>query len=107
MSKTRVWGGTCHNAKRPKCRCWCGGVFHGSAGQSAREAFAREFAQPVLPTTEAAFNEVTGQMDLFTDASAGQRWKAAIAAAVAAREEASGATRRVQRDRVQGAGIAV
>lgn len=37
--KTRVCGARCHNAKRAKCGCWCGGLFHGAAGQEAREAF--------------------------------------------------------------------
>jgi hypothetical protein len=85
MGKTRVCGGTCHKAKGSKCRCWCGGVFHGSAGAPAREAFAREFGVPVLPTTERTFQETTGQGDLFEGGSAGGRWRAAIDAAVRAR----------------------
>jgi hypothetical protein len=79
MGSTRVCGGTCHNAKRSKCRCWCGGVFHGAAGAEARGAFAREFGVVDLPTTEAAFGE--HQLDLFTGADKGDKWRAAIDAA--------------------------
>ncbi|HUV56866.1 MAG TPA: hypothetical protein VMV84_06500 [Dehalococcoidales bacterium] len=28
----------CHEAKNPECNCWCGGLFHGSAGASNRAA---------------------------------------------------------------------
>ena len=85
MGKVRVCGGTCHKAKRPKCRCWCGGLFHGTGGREAREAFVQEFGLEKVPTTEQAFDEVTGQLDVFTEAPAGHRWRSAIAAAVAAR----------------------
>lgn len=85
MGKTRVCGGTCHKAKGAKCRCWCGGVFHGRGGKEAREAFAREFGLETLPTTERALNELTSQGDLFAGGSSGERWRSAIAAAVAAR----------------------
>lgn len=37
--RARVCGGRCHGAKRAKCACWCGGLFHGKAGEAAREAF--------------------------------------------------------------------
>lgn len=86
MGKVRVCGATCHKAKRPKCRCWCGGLFHGAGGQEARDAFAQEFGVDELPTTERAFLEQTGQGDLFSDASAGDHWRSAVAAAVAARQ---------------------
>lgn len=26
----------CHNAKKPRCRCWCGGHFHGAQGAGNR-----------------------------------------------------------------------
>lgn len=29
--RTRVCNGTCHNAKTPKCKCICGGRYHGKA----------------------------------------------------------------------------
>ena len=63
MGKTRVCGAACHKAKGNKCRCWCGGVFHGSGALDARK----------------------GQPDLFADMDAGNRWRGAIHAAVEAR----------------------
>lgn len=42
----RVCGATCHKARRAKCRCWCGGLFHGSQGGAARTAFADDFGTP-------------------------------------------------------------
>ena len=36
MGKVRRCNSRCHNAKRPRCRCWCGGLFHGAQGASAR-----------------------------------------------------------------------
>lgn len=85
MGKTRVCGATCHTAKGGTCRYWCGGVFHGAAGQVAREAFAREFLVDRLPTTERAFQELTAQGELFADVSHGDRWRTAIRKAVEAR----------------------
>lgn len=39
MKRARVCGKICHNAKREKCGCWCGGLFHGGKAEAAREAF--------------------------------------------------------------------
>ncbi len=36
MGKVRRCDKRCHNARRPRCRCWCGGFFHGSAGTANR-----------------------------------------------------------------------
>jgi hypothetical protein len=107
MGKTRVCGKTCHKARREKCRCWCGGIFHGGRGAPAREAFVREFGAQTVPTTEAVFNERTSQPSLFDDFSSGHRWRAAIAAAVMARDEVTHETASVQRNRVSGARAAV
>jgi hypothetical protein len=30
----------CHNAKGTRCRCWCGGTFHGAGGAGNRAALA-------------------------------------------------------------------
>jgi len=38
MGRVRRCNGRCHNAKRPRCRCWCGGFFHGSGGVANRQA---------------------------------------------------------------------
>jgi hypothetical protein len=38
-----VCGKICHRAKRHKCGCWCGGLFHGERGNAAREAFKAEW----------------------------------------------------------------
>ncbi len=38
MGKVRRCDKRCHNAKRPRCQCWCGGFFHGSVGAANRQA---------------------------------------------------------------------
>ena len=42
MGKVRRCDSRCHNAKGTRCRCWCGGTFHGKdgAGAANREALA-------------------------------------------------------------------
>lgn len=84
MGKTRVCGKRCHNARRSTCRCWCGGVFHGNAGREAREKFCATFKVEIVPTTEAVFREVTGQLELYTEIHLGENWRAAVTAARAA-----------------------
>lgn len=37
----------CHAAKRRRCGCWCGGLFHGAAGESARVAFVNAYGAPI------------------------------------------------------------
>ncbi len=43
MGRVRRCDSRCHNAKRPRCRCWCDGFFHGKngAGATNREALAQ------------------------------------------------------------------
>ena len=36
MGRVRRCNSRCHNAKKPRCRCWCGGYFHGANGASNR-----------------------------------------------------------------------
>lgn len=38
MGRVRRCDSRCHNARGRRCRCWCGGYFHGSAGSANREA---------------------------------------------------------------------
>ena len=45
MTKVRRCDKRCHNAKRPRCRCWCGGFFHGSAGAANRAALQEEVTE--------------------------------------------------------------
>ena len=47
MGKVRRCDWRCHTAKGPRCRCWCGGAFHGvnGAGAANREALARDTAR--------------------------------------------------------------
>ena len=52
MSKSRSCGPRCHNAKSPPCACWCGGLFHGAEGKSAREAFVLEYGGDEVPAHE-------------------------------------------------------
>ena len=40
MGKIRRCDSRCHNAKGAKCKCWCGGTFHGTAGNENRETFS-------------------------------------------------------------------
>ena len=35
MGRVRRCNGRCHTAKHPRCRCWCGGFFHGKNGNGA------------------------------------------------------------------------
>jgi hypothetical protein len=86
VGKTRVCGKRCHTARRAECRCWCGGLFHGAAGREARDAFAEAFKCQKLPSTEHAFDVLTGVCDLFADAGAGETWRSAVTAAVTARD---------------------
>jgi hypothetical protein len=59
------------------------------AGGPAREQFRRALGISELPALEAEFLELTGQPDLFGEPAAGAAWRAAIAAAVAARDQAN------------------
>lgn len=38
MGRVRRCDSRCHNAKGPRCLCWCGGKFHSTAGLVNREA---------------------------------------------------------------------
>ena len=38
MGKVRRCDKRCHEAKGTRCRCWCGGFFHGSGGANNRAA---------------------------------------------------------------------
>ena len=81
VGKTRVCGKRCHAAKCAKCRCWCGGLFHGAAGDLARESFRAEFGLDKVPTTERTFDALTRQPELFDETGKSDRWRSAIAAA--------------------------
>ncbi len=85
MGKTRVCGKRCHTAKCAKCRCWCGGLFHGAGGQAAREEFCKVFGAKQVPTTEKAFDEALDADDLFADRAATDMWRVALAASRATR----------------------
>ena len=41
MGKVRRCNERCHNAKGTRCKCWCGGAFHGSAGVENRAALTQ------------------------------------------------------------------
>ena len=41
MGKVRRCDKRCHTAKGIRCKCWCGGFFHGSAGAANRTALAQ------------------------------------------------------------------
>ena len=42
MSRVRRCDRRCHAAKGKRCRCWCGGFFHGSGGAANRAALAQD-----------------------------------------------------------------
>jgi glycine/D-amino acid oxidase-like deaminating enzyme len=41
MGMVRRCDKRCHSARGSRCRCWCGGFFHGSAGAVNRAALAQ------------------------------------------------------------------
>lgn len=41
MGRKGQCGRRCHEAKKPRCRCWCGGAFHGAAGAANLEALVQ------------------------------------------------------------------
>ena len=41
MARVRRCDKRCHTAKGTRCRCWCGGFFHGSSGTANRGALAQ------------------------------------------------------------------
>lgn len=86
--RARVCGKICHNAKGTKCKCWCGGVFHGKAGEAARAEFLQHFGGNDVPTTERDFRELTGQPLLFGPQDVSDVWRERVADAVAARAAA-------------------
>jgi len=50
MTKVRRCDRRCHNARGPRCRCWCGGLFHGSAGAVNRAALAQGMTEVLSQT---------------------------------------------------------
>ncbi|GAI62515.1 unnamed protein product [marine sediment metagenome] len=50
MGKIRRCSSRCHSAKGTRCRCWCGGFFHGKdgAGAANREALAQAVSEELL-----------------------------------------------------------
>jgi hypothetical protein len=72
--KVRVCDGKCHNAKKPDCDCWCGGMFHGARGSAARDAFKQAWGGEIPREGEPQ------QLDF----GGAERWHAAVAAARAA-----------------------
>lgn len=83
----RTCDARCHDAQGAKCACWCGGLFHGAAGKAARQAFAAEFGAVVAD--ESLFAKVTDPAAFPT--KPGDAWRAAVRAAVDARQLATAA----------------
>jgi len=73
MGVSRRCDKRCHEARRPVCDCWCSGLFHGSQGRDAREAFASTFgALPDAPEPDPLFAGTWGKaMRAARDASDG------------------------------------
>jgi len=47
MGKVRRCDKRCHTAKGTRCKCWCGGIFHGSAGAANRAALTQGATEPL------------------------------------------------------------
>ena len=77
----RVCGMRCHTAKRPKCRCWCAGLFHGSA--RGHDAGATP-EQQAAARAAGAFTSAWGDRPKGEVVGGGDRWAAAVQAARAA-----------------------
>jgi hypothetical protein len=45
MRRIRRCDSRCHKAKSPRCKCWCGGAFHGEKGAANRESFVQAVEQ--------------------------------------------------------------
>jgi hypothetical protein len=45
MARIRKCDALCHNAKGTRCRCWCGGFFHGKDGAGAANRQALKNAE--------------------------------------------------------------
>lgn len=48
----------CHNAKHPKCKCCCGGRFHGAARDGTLPQKVEEFGDQLLKELEARGDSV-------------------------------------------------
>jgi hypothetical protein len=59
--RVRTCGNICHNAKGDKCRCFCGGAYHGPRGLVNREALKTASEQERLDLL-AQHGFVHGQM---------------------------------------------
>lgn len=52
-------------------------MFHGAAGEDARETFKQQFQTEKVPTTLAGFDALTEQRDLFDTADVATQWREA------------------------------
>lgn len=48
--KRRQCNARCHNARKPKCTCICGGRYHGAARDGTLEKRVEEFTKGLLGT---------------------------------------------------------
>lgn len=57
--RTRTCSGSCHKAKKPKCRCICGGRYHGAGdSEKAQEKLQKDLMGVVdSPTARAMIVE--------------------------------------------------
>ena len=42
MEKVRRCDSRCHNAKGSRCKCWCGGRYHGLGNEAADKLFKED-----------------------------------------------------------------
>ena len=79
MGESRKCDARCHNARATSCACWCRGLFHGKAGEPAREAFKAEWGTEIPKDGEPPIDRVAGA----------ERWGKAIRRAATARMAAA------------------
>jgi hypothetical protein len=64
MGRVRRCDRRCHEAKGTRCRCWCGGFFHGAGGAANRadlkEGVRNLIYQPGFKEGETAYIEQKG-----------------------------------------------
>lgn len=71
MGRQRRCDWRCHTAKGPRCLCWCGGHFHGSAGAINRDALHKGLVDIQEHGFESGKTEYREQMKLPLEVSHG------------------------------------
>jgi len=57
--RKRQCNASCHNARSPKCRCICGGRFHGKAREGMLQECVKQFTKEFLEKAKPYLDEAT------------------------------------------------